>query len=94
VVLFFLFFSFFELVLIPILYIILGWGFQVERVQAVFYLFIYILLFGFIGLRGFLVFLRKFFSFFEEVFYLIGGAVAMVGLLPFLVKLPVFFFHF
>jgi len=52
------------------------------------------LLFGLVGLRGFLVFLRKFFSFFEEVFCLIGGLVAIVGLLPFLVKLPVFFFHF
>jgi len=81
-------------VFISIFFIFFGWGFQVERVQAVFYLFVYMLLFGLVGLRGFLVFLRKFFSFFEEVFCLIGGLVAIVGLLPFLVKLPVFFFHF
>lgn len=35
------FYVFFELGLLPLLMIVLGWGYQVERVQATYYLFIY-----------------------------------------------------
>ena len=35
------FYMFFELRLIPLIFLIMGWGYQVERIQASFYLFIY-----------------------------------------------------
>jgi NADH-ubiquinone oxidoreductase chain 4 len=35
------FYVFFEVSLLPLIFIILGWGYQVERLQASFYLFIY-----------------------------------------------------
>ena len=35
------FYIFFELRLIPLIFLIMGWGYQVERIQASFYLFIY-----------------------------------------------------
>jgi len=35
------FYIFFEVSLLPLIFMILGWGYQVERLQASFYLFIY-----------------------------------------------------
>ena len=35
------FYVFFEVSLLPLLFLIIGWGYQVERLQASFYLFIY-----------------------------------------------------
>jgi NADH-ubiquinone oxidoreductase chain 4 len=37
------FYMFFELSLLPLLFMIFGWGYQVERIQASFYLFFYTL---------------------------------------------------
>nr|YP_009681509.1 NADH dehydrogenase subunit 4 [Modiolus nipponicus]QDO71917.1 NADH dehydrogenase subunit 4 [Modiolus nipponicus] len=94
---FFIFYICFESVLIPTLLLILGWGYQPERMQAVNYMLIYTVA-GSLPLIYGLSFI-----------YFSGGSSAMLGLensvsksvvffswlyvVAFLVKLPVFPFH-
>lgn len=93
---FFLFYLFFESRLIPTLFLIFGWGYQPERIQAGLYLLFYTLfaslplLFGLFFIyyrRNSLVFLFfKNFCFEEFLFY-------FILIFAFLVKIPLFFVH-
>lgn len=93
------FYIFFEISLLPLIFIILGWGYQVERLQASFYLFIYTILgsmpFLFVILFLDYSFLNTTWSIFLFVFltnkyYFI---VMIIVFLSFFVKLPLYGFH-
>nr|YP_010531185.1 NADH dehydrogenase subunit 4 [Athalia scapulata]UXW93407.1 NADH dehydrogenase subunit 4 [Athalia scapulata] len=95
----FLFYLFFECSLIPILCLILGWGYQFDRVQAAIYLFFYTLfaslpfLFCLIN-----IFLNKFslnFLFFSLNMnnYNLNFFIYFFVILAFLVKMPMFLVH-
>nr|YP_009057605.1 NADH dehydrogenase subunit 4 [Nemertopsis tetraclitophila]AGZ63910.1 NADH dehydrogenase subunit 4 [Nemertopsis tetraclitophila] len=99
---FFFFFFFFEASLVPTLMIILGWGYQPERMQAGFYLFMYTIFF---------LFLFCLFFFFVVLILSVCGLwaldliffflldsflfffVFLISVLAFMVKLPVFGLH-
>lgn len=95
-----MFYFFFECSLIPTFFLIIGWGYQPERLQASLY-FIFYTLFASLPLLLVIVFLNskigslRFFStFFFSVeknlmFYLLSTFL----FLAFLVKLPMFLFH-
>nr|QGU84915.1 NADH dehydrogenase subunit 4 [Gibbovalva kobusi] len=92
----FLFYLFFEGSLIPTLMLIIGWGYQMERVQAGMYLLFYTLLSSLPMLMGIFyifnsmncmyMYMYKFFNF--NMFFLY---ISMI--LSFLVKMPMFFVH-
>nr|YP_009118006.1 NADH dehydrogenase subunit 4 [Tchangsinaia piscicula]AJE75794.1 NADH dehydrogenase subunit 4 [Tchangsinaia piscicula] len=90
------FYIMFEFSLIPILLIILGWGYQPERLQAGKYMLLYtvsaslplLILIALIFIKGGSVFWGWKFLGFEY-----GGLVTFCASLAFLVKLPVYGFH-
>nr|YP_010958746.1 NADH dehydrogenase subunit 4 [Baronia brevicornis]WNB35764.1 NADH dehydrogenase subunit 4 [Baronia brevicornis] len=92
----FMFYLFFEGSLIPTLMLIIGWGYQPERIQAGLYLLFYTLLVSLPMLMGIfyifnenncmMIYYLKFFNF---DFYLLYLAMIMV----FLVKMPMYFVH-
>nr|YP_010022118.1 NADH dehydrogenase subunit 4 [Allonychiurus kimi]QOL12120.1 NADH dehydrogenase subunit 4 [Allonychiurus kimi] len=96
------FYLFFEISLIPTLLIIMGWGFQLERLQAGVYFMFYTLtaslplllnlisLFLNIGTLKYLLLIK---SSLIEVTGLLSMIFLMSLILAFLVKLPVFFVH-
>jgi len=98
---FILFFVFFEISLIPILTIILGWGSTPERLTAGSYLIIYTLIFSvpFFFLLIFLYYKKERFSFglynpickFSEIFSI--DWILIFWLLSFLVKVPMYGLH-
>lgn len=98
------FYIFFEASLIPTLFLILGWGYQPERIQAGIYIIIYtvtaslplliILLFSqniFSSYRFSLPMLLSLKSFIN--FYYLHDIILLVTLGAFLVKLPIFSVH-
>nr|YP_010528208.1 NADH dehydrogenase subunit 4 [Scythropia crataegella]UXW64402.1 NADH dehydrogenase subunit 4 [Scythropia crataegella] len=92
----FMFYFFFEGSLIPILLLIMGWGYQPERIQAGLYLLFYTLMVSLPMLMGiFFIFMKfnnlnmymlKFFNL--NLFFLY---VSMI--MAFLVKMPMYFVH-
>jgi NADH-ubiquinone oxidoreductase chain 4 len=92
----FLFYVFFESSLIPTLFLILGWGYQPERLQAGIYLLFYTLLaslpllVGIFYLKNYTnsmnLFLLTDYSFYYSLFYI-------VIIIAFLVKIPIFLVH-
>lgn len=93
---FFIFYLFFEISLIPTLFLILGWGYQPERLQAGFYLLFYTL-FGSLPLLICILYIyitnnRLFYIIFNNLrinyLYLYLGLV-----FAFLVKMPIFMVH-
>lgn len=94
------FYLFFELSLIPILLIIIGWGYQPERLQAGLYMMLYTL-FGSIPLLFGLIYMylvegtRRFsvmrLSGLYSGFW--GGFFVLILFLGFLIKTPVYYFH-
>nr|YP_009443921.1 NADH dehydrogenase subunit 4 [Stimulopalpus japonicus]ATU07142.1 NADH dehydrogenase subunit 4 [Stimulopalpus japonicus] len=93
---FFMFYLYFESSLIPILLLILGWGYQPERIQAGIYMLFYTLL------ASMPLLLSLFFLYFEmgTLYFLVddllvnGSVLLYLSLiLAFLVKLPMFLFH-
>ena len=92
----FYFYLFFEIRLLPIILIILGWGYQIERLQASIFLLIYISLFSFpfififISLNKISIFFYSFFSTTSSISFIISFFLIIV----FLVKSPLFLFHF
>jgi NADH-ubiquinone oxidoreductase chain 4 len=92
----FLFYVFFESRLIPTLFLILGWGYQPERLQAGIYLLFYTLLaslpllVGIFYLKNYTntinLFLLTDYSFYYSLFYI-------VIIIAFLVKIPMFLVH-
>nr|YP_009024407.1 NADH dehydrogenase subunit 4 [Eogystia hippophaecolus]AGN72387.1 NADH dehydrogenase subunit 4 [Eogystia hippophaecolus] len=92
----FLFYLFFEGSLIPTLMLIIGWGYQPERIQAGMYLLFYTLFASLPLLLGiFYVFnemgciMIYFLKFFNFNFYLLYFSMIMA----FLVKMPMYFVH-
>nr|WBK02974.1 NADH dehydrogenase subunit 4 [Inocellia crassicornis] len=89
------FYIFFESSLIPTLFLILGWGYQPERLQAGIYLLFYTL---FLSLPMFIsiIYLYKdtslLFMNFKETFYL-SNLFYLSMILAFLVKIPMFLVH-
>lgn len=92
----FIFYLFFERRLIPTLFLILGWGYQPERIQAGIYLLFYTLLVSLPILIG-IFFLYKFTGTIN--FYLLNNYIFNYELLyfsllmAFLVKIPIFLVH-
>nr|YP_009330386.1 NADH dehydrogenase subunit 4 [Eurema blanda]ANN44652.1 NADH dehydrogenase subunit 4 [Eurema blanda] len=92
----FMFYLFFEASLIPTLILILGWGYQPERIQAGLYLLFYTLfvslplLMGLFyiyeDLNSMILYMYKFFNGYSFILYL-------SMLLAFLVKMPMYFVH-
>jgi NADH-ubiquinone oxidoreductase chain 4 len=92
----FLFYLFFERRLIPTLFLILGWGYQPERLQAGLYLLFYTLFaslpllisifFVFFKISSLNIFLISDFLFFNYLFY-----ISII--IAFLVKMPIFLVH-
>lgn len=92
----FLFYLFFERRLIPTLFLILGWGYQPERLQAGIYLLFYTLLASLPLLIG--IFYMK--NYCNSInFYILRDCRLFIGLLylriiiAFLVKIPIFLVH-
>jgi len=95
------FYFFFEASLVPIFVLILGWGYQPERLQAAFYMLFYT------AFASFPLLVSLFFIFrgFDHLYYVIVGAYdgSCVGLFEFLlslfllfafmVKLPMYVVH-
>jgi len=92
----FIFYLFFERRLIPTLFLILGWGYQPERLQAGIYLLFYTLLVSLPILIGIFYLINKMGTI---NFYLINNFIFNYDLLyfciicAFLVKIPIFLVH-
>nr|AFV08618.1 NADH dehydrogenase subunit 4 [Pollenia rudis]QLY89763.1 NADH dehydrogenase subunit 4 [Pollenia angustigena] len=92
----FMFYLFFESSLIPTLFLILGWGYQPERLQAGIYLLFYTLLVSLPMLIG-IFYVYKITG--TMVFYLLNNYMFNYEILyfslvlAFLVKMPMFLFH-
>lgn len=90
-----MFYLFFERSLIPTLFLILGWGYQPERLQAGVYLLFYTLLASLPILLGIFYIYSKNFTLsfvllnFNENFFLFYLCI----IIAFLVKIPIFLFH-
>nr|YP_009368330.1 NADH dehydrogenase subunit 4 [Clostera anachoreta]APH08576.1 NADH dehydrogenase subunit 4 [Clostera anachoreta] len=92
----FMFYLFFEGSLIPTLMLIIGWGYQPERVQAGMYLLFYTLFVSLPMLMGIfyiyeevnsmIIYFMKFFNFNYYMLY-------MFMIMAFLVKMPMYFVH-
>jgi len=92
---FFLLYFMFEIRLLPILIIILGWGYQIERIQASIFLLSYIVFFSFPFFLS-LILLFKSWNFFiflnNEIVF--SPFLIIILLIIFCVKSPLFFFHY
>nr|YP_009480301.1 NADH dehydrogenase subunit 4 [Reticulinasus faini]AIZ58551.1 NADH dehydrogenase subunit 4 [Reticulinasus faini] len=88
------FYLMFESVLIPIVMMILGWGIQPERLQAGIYMLFYTLL-GSLPLLIFLLNIEGSMSIFFISWnsYCISDFMFMMGIIGFLVKVPMYFIH-
>jgi len=92
------FYFFFEWSLIPIFFIIIGWGYQIERLKSSFYLLIYTL-FASLPLLLIIILINKY-IYILNISYLnfinrlgINNLFLVFIFLAFLVKFPIFFFH-
>lgn len=92
---FFIFYLFFEISLVPILFLIIGWGYQPERLEAGIYLLFYTLLmslpmiviiFYIYKIIGTLIFILIIFNLDSIYMYMCLNMV-------FFVKIPIFFIH-
>nr|YP_010895309.1 NADH dehydrogenase subunit 4 [Verrallia virginica]WJW73900.1 NADH dehydrogenase subunit 4 [Verrallia virginica] len=93
----FMFYLFFESSLIPTLFLILGWGYQPERLQAGMYLLFYTLL---VSLPMLIGIFWLYFNYYYLNFYLMNLIMLLnnellyfVLIMAFLVKMPMFLFH-
>nr|QVL28795.1 NADH dehydrogenase subunit 4 [Mesembrius niger]UXG19024.1 NADH dehydrogenase subunit 4 [Mesembrius sp.] len=92
----FMFYLFFESSLIPTLFLILGWGYQPERLQAGMYLLFYTLL---VSLPMLIIVFYLYNSLNTMNFYLMNNfsfnyfIMYLFLILPFLVKMPMFLVH-
>lgn len=93
-----IFYFFFEWSLIPIFLIVVGWGYQIERIKSRFYLLIYTL-FASLPLLIFIIILINFYyslsiNFVNSCILLfINNTYVIIIFISFLVKFPMFFFH-
>jgi NADH-ubiquinone oxidoreductase chain 4 len=92
----FLFYLFFESRLIPTLFLILGWGYQPERLQAGMYLLFYTLLASLPLLIG-IFYIKNNFNrinfFLLKEYNLFFGLLYLSIIIAFLVKIPIFLVH-
>nr|QMX85843.1 NADH dehydrogenase subunit 4 [Platencyrtus parkeri] len=95
----FMFYFFYEVSLIPIFLIIMGWGYQPERLKASLYLFLYTLFFSlpFLFILFFLFLSFNTLNFFMMNFLQLNNNLEfylyMLMFFVFLVKLPLMFLH-
>lgn len=94
----FLFYIFFEVSLFPLLLFVMAWGYQVERIQARFYLFFYTIIGSFPVLVGliFLFFILENLNWNVLCFVSVSSTwfiVIIIILLGFFVKLPLYGVH-
>lgn len=82
---------FFELSIFPIIVIILGYGFQVEKINSVYYIIFYTAFFVFPFL--FIYFKSSFFFVLANFDFLISWEIFFVLSLGFIIKFPVYFLH-
>ena len=91
----FFIFTFFEIVLIPIIIIIIGWGYQVERLTASSYLLMYTIIFSFPFFSVIIyIFLVNKNTFIFSYILINFGAITIFIFFPFFVKLPIILVHF
>jgi NADH-ubiquinone oxidoreductase chain 4 len=92
---FFLFYLFFERSLIPTFFLILGWGYQPERIQAGFYLLFYTLFASLPLLLSILFCYRDIGSlnYFIFISDYSTNLIYFCLIMAFLVKIPIFFVH-
>lgn len=92
----FIFYLFFEASLIPTLMLIIGWGYQPERIQAGIYLLFYTLFVSLPLLMGIFFIYRElnFISIYFLKFYDLNIVILyIVIVMAFLVKMPIYFVH-
>nr|APX40429.1 NADH dehydrogenase subunit 4 [Cassida viridis] len=90
----FIFYIFFEISLIPLMMIIIGWGYQPERLMAGVYLIFYTLFFSFPMILGLFIYYNKMNSFmFFEIIPINSFILYFLVNLVFFVKIPMFFIH-
>lgn len=90
----FVFYIFFEVSLIPLMLIIIGWGYQPERLIAGVYLIFYTLLFSFPMILGLFILYESFNSFiFFEVGFIDSSILYLLINFVFFVKIPMFVIH-
>nr|AEP27448.1 NADH dehydrogenase subunit 4 [Deporaus betulae] len=91
----FIFYLFFEISLIPTLILIIGWGYQPERIEAGMYLLFYTLL---VSLPMMIVLFFIFDKMYSLEFYFLNGDLNSIFIylfmnLVFFIKIPMFFVH-
>jgi NADH-ubiquinone oxidoreductase chain 4 len=89
---FFFFSFFFELSIVPIILLVLGYGYQVEKISAIYYLIFY----SFFTFFPFLFF-YFFFDYFLVLVYFnffVSPEFFFILIFGFLIKFPVYFLHF
>ena len=92
------FYFFFEWSLIPIFFIIMGWGYQLERLKSRFYLLIYTLFASLPILIIILLLNRYLFNNNFNILMILNTSYfnnfyLLIFFISFLVKFPIFFFH-
>merc|ERR1712062_835398 len=92
-----MFYFFFEWSLIPIFFIIIGWGYQIERIKSRFYLLMYTL-FASLPLLIFIIILINLYNslsinfiFFNSLLFSYNIYIIII-VISFIVKFPIFFF--
>nr|YP_009567879.1 NADH dehydrogenase subunit 4 [Sitona obsoletus]QBF03828.1 NADH dehydrogenase subunit 4 [Sitona obsoletus] len=91
---FFIFYLFFEVSLIPTLILIIGWGYQPERISAGIYLLFYTLLVSLPMMVSLFYLYKKFNSLEYCFFYSIDNLMLyLCTSMVFFVKIPMFFMH-
>nr|QSS48568.1 NADH dehydrogenase subunit 4 [Kradibia gibbosae] len=93
---YFIFYFFFEITLIPTFLLIMGWGYQSERINASMYLLYYCLLGSFPLLFIIFLFYNKFYTLNFEMLILLNymnNLVYYFLIFAFLAKVPMFLFH-
>nr|BAV82906.1 NADH dehydrogenase subunit 4 [Trichuris trichiura] len=88
----FMFYITFEMSILPIFLIILGWGNQPERLMASNYLLIYTLFFSF-PLMIIILLTTNFYNSFNWQFLEVGPFIWILLMLPFFIKIPIFLLH-
>jgi len=78
----------------PFFFLVLGWGYQPERYQAIIYMGTYIFLFGLIFLGAIYLVLKIVSRFFSPPLWGLSVWLESLFLLPFFVKLPIFWLHY
>nr|QJQ25927.1 NADH dehydrogenase subunit 4 [Niphades castanea] len=90
----FIFYLFFEISLIPTLFLIIGWGYQPERIQAGMYLLFYTLLMSLPMMVGLFYLYKKFYSMDFYFFMFVDSFMLYICMnMVFFVKIPMFFIH-